>query len=112
MAIVFWFVIGEEVRMLRGASSVLCVAISFIAGCDNQTKTSVELPIAQKLDDSIPEITSESEVDGFVDLVFRLTAHETRADGSQQIRARGLHKGEQVGFEIVLSNSWKKRSAD
>jgi hypothetical protein len=57
--------------------------------------------------EALPEITSLTEGD-FVDLVFRVQDHKTSADGSQVIRASGLHKGRKVGFDVVLSGSWKK----
>jgi hypothetical protein len=55
----------------------------------------------------LPEITAESE-EGFVDLVFRVQDYKPLADGSQSIRAAGLHGGREVGFEVVLGPTWKK----
>lgn len=55
----------------------------------------------------LPEITSESE-EGFVDLVFHVKEYNQLADGSQTIRAAGIHRGREVGFELVLGPTWKK----
>jgi hypothetical protein len=55
----------------------------------------------------LPEITAESE-EGFVDLVFRVQDHKPLADGSQSLRAAGLHRGRKVGFEVVLGPTWRK----
>ena len=55
----------------------------------------------------LPEITAESE-EGLVDLLFHVQSHQRLADGSQTIRAAGLHKGREVSFEVVLGPTWKK----
>ncbi len=57
---------------------------------------------------NLPEITSESE-EGLVDLVFRVQEYKRLADGSQSIKAAGLHRGRKVGFKVVLGPTWKMR---
>jgi hypothetical protein len=53
------------------------------------------------------DIVSESE-DGFRDLVFSTAEPKKLVDGSQMIRASGFYKGQQVGFELVLSSTWQE----
>ena len=56
----------------------------------------------------LPEVTAESDVEGSVNLVFRVQEYKPLADGSQSIRVAGLHKGREVGFELILDPTWKK----
>jgi hypothetical protein len=59
---------------------------------------------------SPPEITADSEDGGYVDLVFAIRSHETLPDGSQALRAYGVHQGREVGITVVLGPQWKKGS--
>ncbi|HMN42432.1 MAG TPA: hypothetical protein PKE29_16450 [Phycisphaerales bacterium] len=54
-----------------------------------------------------PEITSESEKDWF-DLVFFVSEATSGPDGTRVIRAKGLYKGQSVGFEVVLPAEWRE----
>jgi hypothetical protein len=57
-----------------------------------------------------PEITADSEDDGFVDLGFAIRSRETLPDGSQGLHAYGVHHGREVGITVVLGTQWKKGS--
>ena len=59
-----------------------------------------------------PEITSDIEDEGFVDLTFAILSHQTRADGSQELRVQGVHAGQDVGLIVVLGPKWKKGTLD
>lgn len=67
-----------------------------------QSKTQTQ--VSARLDKP-PEITSESE-EGFHDLVFYVQEHKSLADGTQTIRAAGVHNGRPVAFEIALGPTW------
>src|ERR1041385_4046785 len=85
-------------RCLLGALMLLS------AGCGRETeKSQEERDVARNL----AEITSETE-EGFADLLFSIQDHATLQDGSQRINVAGLHKGRQLGFEIILDPTWKK----
>jgi hypothetical protein len=56
-----------------------------------------------------PEVTSQSE-EGFHDLIFFIQEHKTLADGSQTIRASGVHRGRQLGLMVTLGGAWKEAS--
>jgi hypothetical protein len=56
-----------------------------------------------------PEIASESE-EGFHDLVFYVREYKSLADGTQTIRAEGVHNGRPVAFEVALSPTWAQGS--
>ncbi len=77
-----------------------------------QIKTQVQLPQpGQQKQESKPlikppEITSE-EIGGFHDLVFYIAQHKKLPDGTQVLWASGIHKGQHLGFEVVLSPEWK-----
>lgn len=90
--------------------AVLGSLLLLSAGCSRQPGASQPpAPITATPSARLPEITAESE-EGFVDLVFRVQDHRPLADGSQSLRAQGLHKGREVGFEVVLGPTWKKRN--
>jgi hypothetical protein len=55
-----------------------------------------------------PEITSEMEEGGFVDLCFAIREYRKQPDGSQSISAYGVHNGKEVGLEILLGPNWKQ----
>ena len=55
----------------------------------------------------VPEITSESEQDGFHDLVFKLGGIEQSPDGGQRFIATGIHRGNPVELEVNLGHEWK-----
>jgi len=56
-----------------------------------------------------PEVTSENE-EGFHDLVLYIREHKRLSDGSQSISAVGMHKGCQLGLEVVLGPTWQPGS--
>jgi hypothetical protein len=99
----------EAVFMRRHRWAILGSTLLLLTGCDRQPPANTEPgPMAPTPSAKLPEITAETE-EGFVDLVFRVQKHESLADGSQSIRAAGLHKGREVGFEVVLGPTWKQR---
>lgn len=57
-----------------------------------------------------PDITSESEEDGFVDLVLAIDKHDVRPGGTQSFRASGVHQGQRVALEILLGPDWRAGS--
>jgi hypothetical protein len=57
-----------------------------------------------------PEITSEEEEGGFHDLVFYIQEHKRQPDGSQSIRVSGIHKGRQLGLDVLLGPNWQSGS--
>jgi hypothetical protein len=78
-----------------------------LVGCDRKPSAKSEANSMTGLpSEKLPEITSEAE-EGFVDLVFRLNEHTVLGDGSQRLRVAGLHHGREVGFELILSPTWK-----
>src|SRR5262245_58891136 len=94
--------------MDRQRWAILGSVLLLLAGCVRQPRANQEPgPMASTPSAKLPEITAESEED-LVDLVFRVQDHKPLADGSQSIRAAGLHKGREVGFEVVLGPTWKK----
>lgn len=56
---------------------------------------------------SVPEIASATEED-FHDLVFNVEKVATAGDHSQEITAVGVHKGQPVRFQAVLSPTWEE----
>lgn len=93
--------------MDRRRGAILTSALLLVAGCDRQPRVNPgATPMASTASAKLPEITAQSE-EGFVDLVFRVQDHKTLADHSQRIWAAGLHKGQEVGFEVVLGPTWK-----
>src|SRR5206468_1609369 len=84
-------------------------ALLFVAGCAPQPASTSQLPKATAPLGDVPEITSENE-EGFVDLVFAIAEHKSLADGSQSIKAAGRHKGQAVGFEVVLGPLWEGKA--
>lgn len=80
-----------------------------LVGCEKLPRSNQELvTMVSNSDTKVPEITSESE-EGFVDLVFQVKEYKQQSDGSQIIRAAGIHRGREVGFEVVLGPTWKRR---
>lgn len=59
-----------------------------------------------------PQITSESEDNGFVDLTLFITQHAVLPDGSRSIHAAGLHNRQPVAFQLVLASTWKPSTHD
>ena len=57
-----------------------------------------------------PEVTSESEEEGFQDLVLNVQQHKQLPDGSQSIRGSGTHKGRVLGLEVILGPTWEAGS--
>lgn len=61
--------------------------------------------------DKPPEIMSESEPnEDLRDLLLYVQEHKRLADGTQIIRASGVHKDKPVAFEVVLSSTWEPGS--
>ncbi|MEK7469703.1 MAG: hypothetical protein AAB074_20205 [Planctomycetota bacterium] len=54
-----------------------------------------------------PEIMSESE-EGFVDLVFFIADHRRESDGTCVFRAKGLHDGREMEFEILYGSTARR----
>jgi hypothetical protein len=80
-------------------------------GCDrpsagNRQPEHTPVPPASKL----AEIASEPDEGFGGDLIFQLEDYKLLPDGSQSLRAAGLHKGQEVRFEVMLNPSWKKAS--
>src|SRR5688572_6536926 len=80
--------------------------LSFLFG--SCSKADVPQPSSKPL----PDITSEFEVAGFVDLTFSLASHQRLADGSQVLRVLGMHRGQEVGLEVTLGPEWKQGAFD
>jgi hypothetical protein len=81
--------------------SLVIIAVLFsMSGCHPQSTQN-----------SLPEITSESE-EGFHDLVFAIEDHKTSPDGSQTILASGTYKGRKVSLEIYLGAGWQTSPID
>jgi len=97
-------------RFISSNGWAIMSALVLVAGCDRPARESQ--PVAPKATaplGELPEITSENE-EGFVDLVFAVAEHKTLADGSQSIKAAGRHKGQAVGFEVVLGPLWEGKA--
>jgi hypothetical protein len=74
-----------------------------LTGCDKQPLSNQELvTMVSNSGTKFPEITSESE-EGFVDLVFHVKEYKQLADGSQIIRAAGLHRGTRPANHVIAS---------
>jgi hypothetical protein len=99
----------KQVLMDRRWWTMLLSVLLMMVGCQKQQDGNSK---AGPMDTKVPEIMSESEEGGFVDLVFRIEDCKPLADGSQCIKAVGLHKGQAVGFEVVLGPTWKKGKLD
>ena len=56
-----------------------------------------------------PQITAEVE-EGFVDLLLYIREHKIQPDGTQLMRAVGLHKGSEVGLVVMLGSRWSAGS--
>src|SRR5262245_35115232 len=81
----------------------------FVTGCTPQPITTPQLPKVTNSLTEPPEIASENK-EGFVDLVFYIAEHKSHADGSQSFKAAGRHKGQAVGFEVVLEPGWTTKA--
>jgi len=57
----------------------------------------------------LPEITSESE-EGYYDLVFSISGQQRLPDGTQLLRALGVHHGNHVGIEFGFGPVWRQDS--
>jgi hypothetical protein len=99
---------------MRMLPSVLAGSLLLpLVGCERQPRGKEEpsRPTESTPNGDIPEITAELE-EGLVDLVLGLQEHRLNDDGSQTIRAAGLHKGSRVGFDLILASGWKKARED
>jgi len=59
----------------------------------------------------LPEVTANSEED-FADLRFSLESLRCDVDGFRRMAARGLHRGERVGFAASLSPAWERQDLE
>ena len=87
---------------------ILVIAMGFFAalfGCGKKQEPASMLP---KPAPTLPEITSMSEEEGLIDLVFAIAESKSNADGSSSFHAQGLHRGGKVGLRVFLRPSWKE----
>jgi hypothetical protein len=98
---------------LRTLAIIMGIFSFLFGGCDRQKQNGPPKPRAQQPEsarlDKPPEVTSESE-EGFHDLVFYIQEHKCLDDGTQIIRASGVHDGQPVGFEVLLGPNWESGS--
>ncbi len=105
-----------EHQTTLSAIATSTVVLTFLfAGCVKQQQGSTPQPQANAQTsatlDKPPDIMSESGPDEyFHDLVFYVQEHERLADGTQIIRASGVHKDKPVAFEVALGPTWKAGS--
>jgi hypothetical protein len=97
----------------RIALAIMSILSLLFGGCGKQSKiqqnqSQVEPDSLTQLD-TPPEVTSESEED-FHDLVFYIKDYKKLADGTQIVRALGIHNGQQIGLDVVLGVNWKTGS--
>jgi hypothetical protein len=94
---------------LRALAVTMGILLLLLGGCGRQQQgqtppSKIQTQASTRLDKP-PEITSESE-EGFHDLVFYVQEHKRFADGTQTIRAAGVHNDRPVAFEVALSPAW------
>lgn len=98
--------------MDRRRWAILGGVVLLVAGCERPPRADQETPpTAPAPGAMLPEVTAEREQD-MADLVFRVQEHRRQPDGSQRIRAAGLHRGREVGFEVVLGATWAMGKAE
>jgi hypothetical protein len=78
------------------------ISLSFLLSSCDRPKTSRPLP----------EVVSNTEEGGFCDLTFSIRDYQSKADGSQELHAYGLHQGREVGLIITLGAQWTKGTID
>jgi hypothetical protein len=97
-------------RTWRDALSIIFLLIT---GCNNQSAENPETVVKiSNSNSNLPDITSALEDGGFIDLVFRIQEHQTKKDGSQQLRVAGQYKGRVVSFGVILNPAWEKNKLD
>jgi hypothetical protein len=98
--------------MNRQWQNLLSIILLLITGCNNQpTKNPQSVTKISNSKTNLPEITSELEEGGFIDLVFRIQEYQTDKDNSQRLRVAGQYKGRVVGFEVILRSTWEGEKA-
>ncbi len=95
---------------MRAAAIVLIVASAL--GCARSSSSSQPAAATSSASTRAPsspplaEVTAASE-EGFHDLTFSLVEREKLAAGGERLRARGLHRGAVVEFDVELGATWK-----
>ena len=57
----------------------------------------------------LAEIRVDDPEGGYVDFNLTLASYQRHSDGSQHVSARGLYKGQIVGFCVVFGTAWEKQ---
>jgi hypothetical protein len=68
--------------------------------------------MARPLGSPIPEITSDGQEEGLLDLVFGLENHNELPDGTQQLVAVGRAGDHEVSFRADLGASWRRSTLE